>query len=53
MSKPKHDSLRTTHESKPKKHKAKPNKICKNNFHNIKNNDNKHLLWNLKSPKVI
>jgi len=36
MSKPKHDSFTTMHESKPKKQKAKPNKICKKKFHNIK-----------------
>jgi hypothetical protein len=32
MSKLKYDSFITTQESKPKKHKAKPNKICKKNY---------------------
>jgi len=38
-----------------RKHEAKPNKICKRNLHNIKKNydNNKQVLWNFKSPKVI
>jgi hypothetical protein len=39
-----------------RKHEAKPNKICKRNLHNIKKknyDNNKQVLWNFKSPKVI
>jgi hypothetical protein len=36
MFKPKYDSPITMLESKPRKHKTKPNKSCKKNFHNAK-----------------
>jgi hypothetical protein len=36
MSKPTYDSLAIMQESKPKKHKAKTNKICKRNLHKTK-----------------